>query len=203
MAVGDFNADGKHDLAGAGYDQVLVLLGNADGRFQGPLGYSTGGRSHGVAVADFNGDGRQDLAEANYRSDRQAGETSSAPGDVGVLLGNGDGTFGPLDVYAPPEIHPNSVVAGDFDGDGNQDLAAGNGDAADFILLRGNGDGSFQTAVHHDQWGGLDPLLAGDFDRDGRQDLVTRGGGLRVLLGNADGTFRPSYAPRKIRVDRW
>ena len=65
-AIGDFNGDGKLDLAVAnsGNDNVSVLLGNGDGTFQAHVDYPTGGNSNSVAVGDFNRDGRVDLAVA-------------------------------------------------------------------------------------------------------------------------------------------
>src|SRR6266704_6604590 len=78
-----------------------VLLGNGDGTFQAPLTFTAGGRPASVAVGDFNGDGKPDLAVAN--------QGISPPGNVSVLLGNGDGTFqAPLTV-APVNI-PTSVA---------------------------------------------------------------------------------------------
>src|SRR5437870_1062741 len=84
VAVGDFNGDGKQDLATAnslGSNNVNVLLGNGDGTFQSPVTYGVGNVPTSVAVGDFNGDGRQDLATANLVSNTMS-----------VLLGNGDGT---------------------------------------------------------------------------------------------------------------
>ena len=91
LAVGDFNADGKLDLATANAYDVSVLLGNGDGTFQAPASISFGDSDYpqSVAVGDFNGDGKLDL-----------GVTSNTPyyyyldyGYANVLLGNGDGSF--------------------------------------------------------------------------------------------------------------
>ena len=132
VAVGDFNGDGKPDLAvtnQSGGPNVTVLLGNGDGTFQPPVDYSvvpsfepTGTQYYtetlGVAVGDFNGDGKLDLAVGTY---------SNA---VCVLMGNGDGTFqAPVafeSIYLYPysgPVYPFSIAVGDFTGDGKPDLA--------------------------------------------------------------------------------
>ena len=85
IAAGDFNGDGKLDLAIANYDSntVGVLLGNGNGTFAAPVTYSSGGSNpYAIAVADFNGDGKQDIAVTNDWSN-----------SVGVLMGSGNGTF--------------------------------------------------------------------------------------------------------------
>src|SRR5205814_2046939 len=78
VAVGDFNGDGKQDLAVANYatNDVSILLGNGDGSFQLAVNFGVGSAARSVAVGDFNGDGKQDLAVANG-------------GDVSILLGDG------------------------------------------------------------------------------------------------------------------
>src|SRR5881409_3587521 len=93
VAVGDINRDGVPDLAVAnsGSSDVSVLLGNGDGSFQAARAFAVAGTTApAMAVADLNGDGRPDLAVANVGSLQTPGQI---PGNVSVLLGNGDGTF--------------------------------------------------------------------------------------------------------------
>jgi len=108
-AVGDFNGDGKMDLAVAneGSDNVSILLGNGDGTFQAAVNYGAGTDPDSVAVGDFRGDGKLDLVVANYYSN-----------NVSVLLGNGDGTFQAAVNYGVSA--PTSVAVGDFNGDGRR-----------------------------------------------------------------------------------
>ena len=70
VAVGDFNGDGKQDLAVANdhLDNVSILLGDGTGNFSAPANFATGDAPFSVAVGDFNGDGKQDLAVANFHS---------------------------------------------------------------------------------------------------------------------------------------
>jgi len=64
VAVGDFNGDGRLDLATANFDSndVSVLLGNGDGTFSEAPAFGAGYDPDSVAVGDFNGDGKLDLA---------------------------------------------------------------------------------------------------------------------------------------------
>ena len=90
IAVGDFNGDGRQDLAVANGSNVVVLLANASGGFNSAVTYSSGGSDPDAIVAgDFNGDGKLDIAVANYNSNT-----------IGVLLGNGDGTFAAATTYS-------------------------------------------------------------------------------------------------------
>ena len=114
VAIGDLNGDGKPDLVVANYNSstVSVLLGNGDGTFGPKTDYGTGSYPQSVAIGDLNGDGKPDLVTANYNYNS---------GTVSVLLGNGDGTFGPRTDYATG-FDPHSVAIGDLSGDGKPDL---------------------------------------------------------------------------------
>jgi hypothetical protein len=182
-AVGDFNGDGKLDLAVAnqGSNNVSVLLGNGDGTFRAAVSYGTGQFPYSVAVGDFNRDGKLDLAVANFDSN-----------SVSVLLGNGDGTFRAAVSYGTGS-GPHSVAVGDFNRDGKLDLAVANQASNDVSVLLGNGDGTFQTAVSY--WAGSEPqsVAVGDFNGDGKLDLTVADAAslnVSVLLGNGDGTFQ-------------
>src|SRR5205814_478251 len=122
VAVGDFNGDGKQDIAVANNGvppptsrpgSVYILLGNGAGNF-GVTNFGAFGLPNSVAGGDFNGDGKQDLAVANNSSN-----------NVSILLGDGAGNFG-----APTNFgaggNASSVAVGDFNGDGKQDLAVAN-----------------------------------------------------------------------------
>jgi hypothetical protein len=122
VSVGDFNQDGKQDLAVVNLvsNTVSILLGNGDGTFQPHVDYPVGVYPSAVAIADFNGDGIPDLAVSNSFC-----ATPCSPGTVSVLLGNGDGTFQPSVDYQAA-LGPGGVATADLSGEGGADLAVAN-----------------------------------------------------------------------------
>jgi hypothetical protein len=127
VAVADFNADRRPDLATANMDgTVSILVGKGDGTFQAARNFNSGASGASLAVADFNGDGKLDLAMPY---------AGGSDGDwVSVLLGNGDGTVGPATRYATG-FSPAAVAAADFNGDSFADLATANTSATASVLL--------------------------------------------------------------------
>jgi len=203
-AVGDFNGDGKRDLALAYYSstRVSVLLGRGDGTFEGPTGYSTGAwpvagmgilGQWRVAIGEFNGDSNPDLIVINPGRmwDPQV-PGSNVRGSVSVLPGNGDGSFrAPLNypLESPPNslAMPYSVAVGDFNSDGKADLALAIANYtfsplpvitfSGVSVLLGNGDGTFQKAVNYAAGANPIHLTVGDFNGDGRADLAVANAG--------------------------
>ena len=151
-AAGDFNGDGKTDLALQSGDTVEILIGNGDGTFAARAAYAGTGQGSVsfVVAADFNDDGNVDLAIANVHNEISNDLT---PDYVNILLGNGDGTFQGTPLASLPGQIPcnfvESEVVGDFNGDGNSDLAVNYtnfyGEPGGLAVLLGNGNGTFQA----------------------------------------------------------
>jgi hypothetical protein len=181
VAVGDFNGDGKQDLAApdANSGNVWILLGNGAGGFAIASNFGVGIEPLSVVVGDFNGDGNQDLAVVNFSSN-----------NVSVLLGGGTGGFGTatnFDVGA----NPRSISMGDFNGDGNQDLVTANQFTSSLSVLLGNGAGGFVAANTLSAGTNPESVAVGDFNGDGKPDLASANfnSSVSIFLGNGAGGF--------------
>lgn len=201
--VGDFNNDGNADIIGL---NGVVLLGNGDGTFTSStntaLAAATGVLS--LATADLNGDGKLDIIA--LASNFSNGSSNST---ILVLTNTGSGTFQQrvppfaLDPHFTTNGSSRNLAVGDFNGDGNLDVAisglysANVNPAAAFLVLQGDGTGFLNgtpivsvsaTEGYGSNWSSI---IAADFNGDGRTDIATLvdESNIIVSLSNSDGTF--------------
>jgi hypothetical protein len=203
IVAGDFNGDGKKDLAVADYGDsttgagagVTILLGKGDGTFQPGVHCSVGPILGAIAAADFNQDGKLDLVVTTG-----VGPNSLVAG-ITILLGNGDGTLRVTTSIALDG--PRSLAVGDFNGDGKLDVAAGIDDSptttAHLSILLGRGDGSFSPPANYAMPGALIPwsVAVSDFNGDNYLDVAVSTFALSsigIFLGKGDGTFQPQLS---------
>lgn len=215
ITIADVNGDGKPDvlvanLCGSDHDcalgEVGVYLGNGDGTFQSPLTYSSGAaQAAAIVVADVNGDHKIDVVvENNCLSHDDCGGN----GAVGVLFGNGDGTFQVAQTYNTLGYFGVALAIADVTGDGKPDLLvidscadALNCSAGGLVgVLINKGNGKFKPVQTYNS-GSYAPnsLTVGDFNGDNKPDLAVASSGssscqtpgtVDVLLGNGNGTFQ-------------
>jgi Bacterial Ig-like domain (group 3)/FG-GAP-like repeat len=210
ITVADVNGDGKPDVIlasgcpernGQGAPGTIsVQLGNGDGTFRPAVVYGSGGvQAMSVQVADVDGDGKVDVLVAN-----ECDNDDCLNGTVGVLLGNGDGTFQPAIpvVYSVARCgsgYPVSLAIADVNGDRKPDVVVGYSACVNILL--GSGGGTFQPPVSYFSFGGVNAVAVSDVNHDGKLDVVVADacsdglcteGGVGVFLGNGDGTFQPA-----------
>ncbi len=213
LAWGDLNGDGNQELAVAGIigttPQTHIYMNNGDGTFNPSYNTLPSGVEIGcpdLQFSDFNNDGKMDLLAAGW--------PSADPGIVRIYLGNGDGTLNPTYVDAMPGYGRYWISArlGDYDNDGNLDIAiTGSDDAgpqtSTFRIYHNKGDGTFDANFIEPNpgWGvsnqgpGWDPvggrLLWGDYDNDGDLDIALCGQDInnnqlmRIYRNSGTGTF--------------
>ncbi|MDX6562686.1 MAG: hypothetical protein QOD65_2500, partial [Gaiellales bacterium] len=189
--AGDFNGDGRLDLAGIGAQSAGVLLSTGPGTFGARADYPVASWAQAIATGDFNGDGRLDLVETI--NDPNTG--------LSLLTGNGDGTFAaPVNFANTSGFDSPAIVATDLDNDGKLDVVIAHqiacytapcSVALTISVMIGNGDGTFRPTREVEVGRGMASIAVGDFDRDGWKDLAIAGDSSRVyrLYGVGDGTF--------------
>ncbi len=191
VVAGDFNGDGKPDLAitQPNSGALTVLLGRGDGTFQTGASYAVGNGPASVRAANLTGNGVTDLITVNR-----------AANSFSVLLGNGDGTFKPAAEFVAGNA-PLALATGDFNADGHPDLAIVNSQDGTVSVPLGLGDGSFIAARAYKSGLQTNAIASGDLNGDGLPDLVVTNycgsdsacaseGSANVFLANKDGSYR-------------
>lgn len=194
VAVGDFNGDGKLDLATGNFNDatVSILLGNGDGSFQAPHAYSAPYGPSELTVTDFNNDGFADIL-IGVGSPTAIGESENSE-LIGVLLGNGDGTFQGAPTTDFGTGNATFLAVADFNGDGKTDAVASD-ESGNVAFFAGKADGTFQTAVvSAGELSNPGSGVVADFNGDGKPDIAVaeyRGSNIFVLLNSGGGNFQP------------
>ncbi len=198
VAVGDFNRDGRLDMAFANHDtqHLTVLLGDGHGGFtpapKSPFTVQVKPHPHGVAAGDLNGDGNLDLVTDSWGTNQ-----------LEILFGDGTGKFKTPGAYVAVGKHPyQRVRVDDVNGDGKADIISPNLEGDNVTILLSDGKGGFRQPAGSPFPCGDSPfnVAIGDVNADGKPDLAIvnspsstadRSGrdGLTILLGDGHGGF--------------
>lgn len=203
IVTADLDGDGDPDLAlphsgriGSEVgNQVVVFHNDGSGVFALAGSFTVQQQPMTLATGDFNRDGKIDLVAGSSRFDSHF---------VSVILNTGNGLFASQQTVLAGDV-PDKVAAGDFDGDGADDIAASA--LGNLVVIMNDGTGNFLAPEMLSDPSGIDPVVGvisvADLNGDGALDLLHgsyQGSGphaekdLAVRLGNGDGTFdEPVY----------
>jgi hypothetical protein len=182
ITIGDFNGDGKVDIAATGYiananGLVGVLPGRGDGTFGTAIVSGGVNSSAGLSAGDFNGDGKLDLVVSGT-------DLSNFTEQTYVLIGNGDGTFQTPNSVAPGN---GTVSVVDLNKDGKLDLIIWAGPFIDIFLGNGNATFTEKATYPNSTLNFAFQVAVADFNGDGKLDMTD---GYTVIFGKGDGTFQ-------------
>jgi hypothetical protein len=187
FALADMDGDGRLDLVNAVGGQLSIRLGNGDGTFGAPSSYPVGAPTTRLAVADFNHDARPDVAVSSSNG-------AETPAHVAILLGTGGGAVGAAELF-PVQANPQQIMIADLDADGSPDVVTANipqSYGGTLSVLRGRGDGRFDSSRDFPAGVFMRKPVAADFDEDGRLDLAAPcrvASSVLIYHGNGDATF--------------
>ncbi len=185
VTKGDFNGDGKIDIAVPDAYVARVFYGNGLGLYSptATLHQSPGFFSQGIASADFNGDNNDDLVIANDQTN-----------NVSILLGTNGLHNAAFTV--PVGMNPRTIAIGDFNNDRKLDIIAANSGTNSLTILFGNGTDGFPNSATYTTSIYPGAIALSDFNNDGSVDIATTNSGVNsfsnvvsVLLNNGNGVF--------------
>jgi len=204
IALGDFNRDGKMDVAAIGSlptfgierpGRLVVLLGLGDGTFGSPSTIATDLRNP-VSVVATNLDGASDVVDLVLIEAGERVSFPTVPGSTRIYAGNGDGTFAATPIVLDDVANPDALAAGDVNGDGLRDVLVAGRDGSSNTLqayLRRPSGGFAKPRVQQLVQFATTGIAVGDLDGDGNADAVLSGccdvAFTSYLLGKGNGRF--------------
>ncbi len=181
MVTGDFNGDGKVDIATANSGIITILIGDGTGNFSATTIPADSWGAHFIVKGDFNGDGNTDLAYASY----------AGSGYIGVMMGNGTGAFG-TPIMSTRVYGLYSICAADINSDGKTELVGTNLTTNQMHILQYNGASGFNLTNTYATGDLPRYLTVGDFNKDGKPDVVVlndRASSMSVFLNTGSGNL--------------